>query len=144
MLPLRPVMSSGWLTDVFPLGVLTMIGVVAASALLVNPEAPPVGEPVVLPVLDGLAALLVLDELAALLDEPPEPQLVNTTAAITAPAARLTVDTRQRRGALKWDGPMIGSARADISRDRVRPARSTVDELTRVTAPTCHQCVNAS
>lgn len=97
MLPLRPVMSSGWLTVVFPLGVLIMIGVIEARALLVNPGALPVGELVVL-VLDELAALLVLDELAALLVELPEPQPVSAAAAINAATARLTVDARAWRG----------------------------------------------
>lgn len=109
-------MSSGWLTDVFPLGVLIMIGVIEAKALLVNPEALPVGELVVLPVLDELVALLVLDELTALLDELPEPQPVSAAAAINAAAATLAVDSRAPRGAFKRDGPMARSPLADMSR----------------------------
>jgi hypothetical protein len=115
-----------------------MTGVPEAKAELVNPEALPVGELAVLLVLAELAALLVLAELAAVLDLLLEPQPVSRATAITA-AARLAVDARARRGAFKRDGLMIASGLADMS----GPARATAGESTRVTAPTCHQRVNA-
>ena len=112
MLPLRPVMSSGWVTDTFPLGVLMRIPVPAANALGVNPEA--VVE-LAVPV-DELAVLLVPDGLAVLLDLLLEPQAVSTAPASTAADTRRAVDASARRGALKRDGLMVKSALADIRR----------------------------
>jgi hypothetical protein len=77
-----------------------MIPVPPAKALLVNPEALPVGE----------LAVLVLDELGVLLDLLLEPQAVSTAAAITAAATRLAVDARARRGFFKREDFMGGSA----------------------------------
>lgn len=105
MLPLRPVMSSGWATDTFPLGVLILIGVPEANAVLLNPEALLVVE---------LAVLLVLDELAVLLDLLLEPQPVSTAAAITAAATRLAVDARARRGSFQLEDVMVRSALSDV------------------------------
>jgi hypothetical protein len=105
MLPLRPVMSSGWATDAFPLGVLILIGVPEANAVLLNPEVLPAVE---------LAVLLVLDELAVLLDLLLEPQPVSTAAAITAAATRLAVDARARRGSFKLEDVMVGSALSEV------------------------------
>ena len=106
ILPLRPVMSSGCVTDACPLGVLILIGVPPAKAVLLNPEAFPVVE---------LAVPVVLDELAVLLDLLLEPQAVKTAPAITAAAARLAVDARARRGAFKRDGLIVGSGRTHMS-----------------------------
>ena len=114
ILPLRPVMSSGWVTDAFPLGVLILIGVPAANAVVLNPEALPVVELAVLLVLDELAALLVLDELAVLLDLLLEPQPVTTAAAITAAATRLAVDTRECCGSFKLEDVMVGSPLSEL------------------------------
>jgi hypothetical protein len=77
-----------------------MIPVPPAKALLVNPEALPVGE----------LAVLVLDELEVLLDLLLEPQAVSTAAAITAAATRLAVHARARRGSFKREDVMVGSA----------------------------------
>jgi hypothetical protein len=108
ILPLSPVMSSGWVTDTFPLGVLMMIPVPPANAVLVNPEALPVVE---------LAVLLVVDELAVLLDLLLEPQAVSTALAITAAARRLAVDARARCGAFKRDGLIAGNRPRDESEE---------------------------
>lgn len=82
-------MSSGWVTDACPLGLLILIGVPEASAVLLNPEALPVV---------GLAVLLVLDGLAVLLDLLLEPQPASTAAATAAAATTLAVDARARPG----------------------------------------------
>jgi hypothetical protein len=74
----------------------------------------------------------VLDELAVLLDLLLEPQPVRTAAAITAAATRLAVDAHARRGDLEVDDLMIGLGLADMK-----------GGSTGVTAPPCHQLVNA-
>ncbi|MBV9838728.1 MAG: hypothetical protein JO156_11435 [Solirubrobacterales bacterium] len=107
ILPPRPVMSSGWLADVSPLGVWILIGVPEARAVLVKPEALPVGE---LAVLDELGVLDELDELAALLDLLLEPQPVSMAAAITAAAARLAVDVDELGNSRSF--PESGTARS--------------------------------
>lgn len=94
-------MSSGWVTEVCPLGVLNLIGVPEARAVLLNPDALPVVELAVLLVLEELAAPLVWAELPVLLDLLLEPQPVSMAAAIIAPTARLAADGRARRGAFK-------------------------------------------
>jgi hypothetical protein len=83
-----------------------MIPVPPAKAVLVNPEALPVV---------GLAVLLVVDELAVLLDLLLEPQAVSTAPAITAAATRPAVDARARCAAFKRDGLIVGSGLADAT-----------------------------
>jgi mannose-1-phosphate guanylyltransferase len=83
-----------------------IIPVPPAKAVLVNPEALPVVE---------LAVLLVVDEVAVLLDLLLEPQAVNTAPAITAAATRPAVDARARCGAFKRDGFIVRSGLADAS-----------------------------
>jgi hypothetical protein len=114
MLPLRPVMSSGWVASSWPLGVLILIGVPEAKAVLLNPEALPVVELAVL-VLEERAALLVPDELAVLLDLLLEPQPVSVAAAITAAATMLAVDARLPSGAFNLDDLTVGSGLADMT-----------------------------
>jgi hypothetical protein len=88
---------------------LILIGVPEDKAVLLNPEALPVGELAVLLVLGELAELVALGELAVLLDLLLEPQPVSTAAANTAAAARLAVDARARRGTFKRDNLTVGS-----------------------------------
>src|SRR5579859_6601910 len=145
IMPPRPVMSSGWVTDACPLGVLILIGVPEDNAVLLKPLALPVDELAVLLVLDGLALLLVLDEPAVLLDLLPEPQPVSTAAAIAAAARRLPVDARARRGFFKLEDVMVGSALSEgrSGKNGRAAARATEGEATRATAPVCRQLVNA-
>ena len=96
MLLPSPVMSSGWVTDALPLGVLILIGVPEANAVVLNPGALAVVE---------LAVVFVLDELAVLLDLLLEPHPVST-AAITAAATRVAVDGRGHRGSLENEDVM--------------------------------------
>ena len=110
-------MSSGWVTDTCPLGVLIRIGVPEANAVLLNPEALPAVE---------VAVLLVLDELALPLEVLLEPQPASTAAAITAALTRLAVDGRARRGDAKRRGFVVGSDLVDMGGGLQTPPRPLV------------------